>query len=161
MFKKIVTGYSLFFLSLYFAQEVPNVSISTLNGEKLTISKIDSSKPVIMSFWATWCLPCMEELTTINDKYEDWQKESKFTMYAVSTDDARTSSKVKTVAKSKGWPYTILLDPNQTLKRALNINSIPHIILIHKGKIVYSHVGYSPGDEDELFKKIKEYNTTN
>lgn len=160
MLKMILSGFLIFCLSLCLAQEVPNVSITTLNGEKLNVSKIDSSTPVVMSFWATWCLPCMEELNTINEKYEDWQKENKFTLYAVSTDDARTTSKVKTVVKSKGWPYTVLLDPNQTLKRALNINSIPHVILIHKGKIVYSHVGYSPGDEDELIKKIKECNST-
>ncbi|ALR30102.1 hypothetical protein ATE47_06005 [Chryseobacterium sp. IHB B 17019] len=100
----------------------------------------------------------MEELNTINEKIEDWQKEAKFKMYAVSTDDARTTSKVKTVVKSKGWSYNILLDPNQTLKRSLNINSIPHTILVHKGKVVYSHIGYSAGDEDELIAKIKECN---
>ena len=147
--------------SLYYSQEIPNVSINNLDGKKINASKIDSSEPVVMSFWATWCLPCMEELNTINEKYDNWQKEAKFKMYAVSTDDARTTSKVRTVVKSKGWPYNILLDPNQTLKRALNINSIPYTIIVHKGKIVYSHVGYSAGDDDELITKIKECNSNN
>ncbi len=77
-------------------------------------------------------------------------------MYAVSTDDARSTSKVKTFVKSKGWPYEILLDSNQTLKRALNINNIPYFLVIFKGEIIYSHVGFSLGDEDEIFAKIKE-----
>jgi len=161
MLRKIFSGLFVFCLSFFHAQELPNISVSTLSGDKINFSKIDSSQPVVVSFWATWCLPCMEELTAIHDKYEDWQKESKFTLFAAATDDARTVSKVKTLAKSKGWPYIILLDSNQSIKRALNINSIPHTIIIHKGKIVYSHIGYSPGDEDELIKKIKEYNTLN
>lgn len=159
--KMILSGSLFFCLSFFNAQDIPNVSINTLSGDRVNFSKIDSSNPIVVAFWATWCLPCMEELTSINDKYEDWQKESKFTLFAAATDDARTVSKVKTIVKSKGWPYTVLLDSNQTLKRALNINSIPHTIIIHKGKVVYSHVGYSAGDEDELIKKIKEYNTSN
>lgn len=157
----ILSGSLFFCLSFFNAQDIPNVSVNTLSGDRVNFSKIDSSNPIVVAFWATWCLPCMEELTSINDKYEDWQKESKFTLFAAATDDARTVSKVKTIVKSKGWPYTVLLDSNQTLKRALNINSIPHTIIIHKGKVVYSHVGYSAGDEDELIKKIKEYNTSN
>ena len=156
MLKVFLFTFLLFFLNLYNGQQIPNISINDLNGNRLNISKIDSKEPVVLSFWATWCLPCLEELNTINEKYEDWKKETGFTMYAISTDDARTSPKVKTVVKSKGWEYNILLDPNQTLKRALSINSIPHTVLIYKGKIVYSHVGYSPGDEDELISKIKE-----
>lgn len=154
--RKILSLVFLLGISFVFAQKLPNVSINNLKGEKISISALDTSEPVVLSFWATWCLPCMEELTTINEKFEDWQKEQPFKMYAVSTDDPRTSSKVKTVVKSKGWPYEILMDTNQTLKRALNVNSIPHTIIIHNGKVVYSHVGYSAGDEDELFSKIKE-----
>jgi peroxiredoxin len=100
----------------------------------------------------------MEELSAINEKMESWQKDANFAMYAVSTDDAKTSQKVKTMTKSKGWYYNILMDTNQTLKRALNINTIPYTTIIYKGEIVYKHVGYSPGDEDELLAKIKELN---
>lgn len=156
MSKIYLFSFLVFLLSFCQAQQMPNVSINDLSGKKLNISKIDSTEPVVLSFWATWCLPCLEELNAINDKFEIWKKEVKLTMYAVSTDDTRTTSKVKAIVKSKGWTYEILLDPNQTLKRALNINTIPHTVLIHKGKIVYSHVGYSPGDEDELIAKIKE-----
>lgn len=150
--------YSLLFftcVNFFYSQEIPNISLQTLDGEKLNISQIDTSSPVILVFWATWCLPCMEELTNINEKYDEWQKEEKFTIYAVSTDDSRTSSKVKSIVKSRGWPYHILLDQNQSLKRSLNINSIPYLIVLHHDKVVYSHIGYALGDEDDLFTKIK------
>ena len=158
--KGIFTIVLALLFSFSYSQKTPNISINSLDGKKVNISQIDSSTPVVFSFWATWCLPCMEELTAINEKMETWQQDTKFSMYAVSTDDARTSQKVKTMVKSKGWEYNILMDTNQTLKRALNISTIPYTMIVHNGEIVYKHVGYSPGDEDELLAKIKEYNET-
>lgn len=49
------------------------------------------------------------------------------------------------------------LDPNGDLKRALNVNNVPHTFLLNgKGEIVYQHNNYEPGDENELYTKVKE-----
>ena len=38
----------------------------------------------------------------------------------------------------------------------MNVTSCPHVFLYDKdGKLVYSHLGYSPGDEEVLFEKVK------
>ncbi len=157
--KKYFAFIVFFTIFFTFSQKLPNISLSDIQGKKVDIASIDTSeKPVIFSFWATWCLPCIEELNTINEKYDTWQEQYKFTLYAVSTDDARSTSKVKTFVKSKDWKYEVLLDPNQALKRALNINNVPYSLIVYKGEIIYSHVGFSLGDEDEIFTKIKECN---
>jgi thioredoxin-related protein len=57
----------------------------------------------------------------------------------------------------RGWTYKVLMDENQDLARALNVNNPPMTFLINKkGQIVYSHQGYVPGAEDELEKKLQE-----
>ena len=49
------------------------------------------------------------------------------------------------------------LDPNGDLKRALNVNNVPHTFLLNgKGEIVYQHNNYEPGDENELYGKVLE-----
>jgi cytochrome c biogenesis protein CcmG, thiol:disulfide interchange protein DsbE len=83
------------------------------------------------------------------------QKETPFKIAAVSIDDSRTSSRVKSFVAGRGWNFDIYLDVNSDLKRALNINDVPHILIIKKGKIVYQHNGYVPGNEIELFEKLK------
>jgi len=147
------------FLTLYASaqNELPDVKIKTLSGQEVNFKGLSagSDTAIIVNLWATWCVPCVEELESINDQYAERQKETPFKIIAVSIDDARTSGRVRSFVKGKGWTFDIYLDPNSDLKRALNVNEVPHVLIIKNGKIVYQHNGYLPGNEEELFEKLK------
>jgi len=136
---------------------LPDTKIKSLQGNEVMFNSFGNTRDtaVIISFWATWCIPCIQELNTIHDQYEDRQKETPFRFIAISIDDSRTMQKVKPFVAGKGWPYEIYLDVNSDLKRALNIIDVPHILVIKNGKIVYQHNGYVNGNEEELFEKLK------
>ena len=154
--KKVIILATLLLFSLSFSQSLTNVKAKNIMGETIDVDQLDDEKPVVLSFWATWCLPCLEELRSVNDKLQDWKIEKDFTFVALSIDDPRTVNKVKTMVNGKGWEFDqVLLDPSQTIKRQLNVNNVPTTLVYFKGKLVYSHVGFAPGDEDELFEKIK------
>ena len=136
---------------------IPNTNLTTLNGKSVKIQdEISKDKITILSFWASWCMPCINELDAISEVYEDWQEDFNMELIAISTDDARTQKRIRPMVNGKGWPYKILLDKNQELKRALNISTIPQIIILKDSKIIYIHSGYSPGVEDEFYEIIKE-----
>ena len=136
---------------------IPNITLNTLNGKSIKIQdEISKDKITILSFWASWCVPCINELDAISEVYEDWQEDFNMELIAISTDDARTQKRIRPMVNGKGWPYKILLDKNQELKRALNISTIPQIIILKDSKIIYIHSGYSPGVEDEFYEIIKE-----
>ena len=156
--KKIAFLFAVLLTFNAFAQEeLPNVSLKTLDGADTTIIK-EASKDnvVIVSLWATWCVPCIKELDAISEVYEEWQDETNVELLAVSVDDSRTVKRVKPLINGKGWEYDILLDTNNDLKRALGASTVPLTLLIKDGKIVYRHSGYTPGSEDELYEKIQE-----
>ena len=112
-------------------------------------------KPMIISFWATWCKPCKAELNTIAEEYDDWVDETGVKLVAVSIDDARSSSRVEPYVNAQGWEYLVLMDPNSDLRRAMGVNNVPHTFLVNgAGKIVWDHNNYSPGDEEELYEKL-------
>lgn len=140
------------------AQDIPNITLETLDGHAISTTDVLKSDTIqILSFWATWCVPCINELDAISDVYSDWQDETNVELFAISTDDSRTQKRVKPLVNGKGWEYKILLDENQELKRALNIATLPHVIVVKNGKIIYRHSGYTPGAEDELFEIIQKH----
>lgn len=144
------------FSSATYAQSIANISAKNIEGKTVKLTDLDDEKPLVVSFWATWCLPCMEELNAVNDKLSGWKEQKNFNFVAVSIDDPRTVNKVKTVVKGKNWSFDdVILDPGQSIKRQLNIANVPMTLVFYKDKLVYTHVGYVPGDEDELFDKVK------
>ena len=136
---------------------IAKANVKTLNGKTINTSTFNNDgKPMVISFWATWCSPCKKELNAIAEVYEDWQEETGVKLIAISIDDARNKHKVKPYVNSKAWDFEVYLDENQDFKRAMNVNNVPYTFLVDgNGKIVYEHNNYVPGDEDELLKKIK------
>jgi len=137
---------------------LPSVEVLSLDGTKTNTSTIaNDGKPIIISFWATWCKPCCKELTSISEVYEDWQKETGVKLIAVSIDDARTSASVKPFVLGKNWEFDVLQDPNGNFKRAMNVNMVPHTFILNgKGEIVWQHTSFSEGGELELIKLVKK-----
>ena len=136
---------------------LPRVDLKTLDNITFNSSEFNNNgKPIIISFWATWCKPCIKELNNIAEVYEDWQEETGVKVIAVSIDDARNMSKVKPKVNALLWDYEIYCDPNGDFKRAMGVGTVPHTFLLNENKeIVYQHTGYKDGDEYELFKKIE------
>ena len=137
---------------------LPKVKVKTLNGSKVNFNEIDNgSSPLVISFWATWCKPCIKELNNIAEIYDDWQEETGVKIIAVSIDDTRSMSKVAPFVNSSDWQYEVYLDPNGNLKRAMGVSTVPHTFLLNKNKeIVWQHKSYVEGDEEKLFKEIKK-----
>lgn len=139
-------------------QKIPAVTLKKLDGTKVNSSTFENGgKPMIIDFWATWCKPCKKELDAIAEVYEEWQQETGVKLIAISIDDARSSSKVVTDVKAKGWTYEVYIDENQDFKRAMNVNNVPHTFLVNgKGEIVWSHNSYAEGDEAKLYEALKK-----
>ena len=139
-------------------QKLPSIEVKALDGTVFNTANISNDgKPVIICFWATWCKPCIKEHDAINDVYEDWVDETGVKLYSVSIDNSRSSSRVQPFVNGKDWEFEFLLDVNGDFKRAMGVNVPPHTFILNgDNEIVWQHVGYLDGDEDEYFEIVKK-----
>ncbi|MDC0380095.1 TlpA family protein disulfide reductase [Flavobacteriaceae bacterium] len=137
---------------------LPSIELKTLSGQFINTNQIaQENQLMIISLWATWCVPCKNELDAVAEVYEDWVSETDVKYFAISIDDSRTSKRIKPMVDGKGWEFEILLDENSELKRAFGVSTVPYTIIVKNGLMVYKHTGYTPGYEDELYEQILKF----
>ena len=151
---------TLFLFNTFAQKSLPDVSIKDLQGQSISTKQFgENSQPTIISFWATWCKPCLQEISAINENLEEWKIKNNVRFIAISVDDSRSKGRVPTFINSKKWQFEVYIDENGDLQRALNVLNVPHtFVLDTKGKIIYQHTSYASGDEDayiEAIRKIK------
>ena len=76
-------------------QEAPSVQVKDIDGAPINFnSTVEKGKITVVSFWATWCGPCIKELQAIDELYSDWQSKYNVKLVAVSIDDARNIARL-------------------------------------------------------------------
>ncbi len=138
------------------AQEktAPDFTLPTLEGKNYQLSKNLGKGPILINFWATWCIPCREEMKKLKEIYQTYEKDG-LQILSISIDDPKTVSKVKSYINTNRFPFTVLLDTNNEVFQLYKGTNPPLSLLLDRnGKIVYEHTGYRKGDEKKLEEKI-------
>lgn len=156
--KKLFLAVFMLFIGVSAFAQLPSVQLKDLDGKTVDSATLSNDgNPFVISFFATWCKPCLRELKAINDYYPDWQDETGMKLIAISIDEGQNVSRVKPLVEGQGFEYEILLDPNQDFKRALGIRDIPYLIILDgDGNIVETRNGYTDGSETHIIEKIRE-----
>jgi cytochrome c biogenesis protein CcmG/thiol:disulfide interchange protein DsbE len=131
-----------------------NFILKSLEGQQIELEKLYGVGPIYISFWATWCKPCVEELLIMQKVYER-HKDKGFLLLGVNEDKAKGLSKVKSFVRGKRFSFQVLLDPDGDVMRKYRVFALPYSVLLNSsGEIVYTGYGFKPGDEAAVEDKI-------
>lgn len=131
-------------------QPGPTAVLTTLDGEEIDLSKLYGKKPVYLKFWATWCIPCRQQMP----EFEKTQQElgDKIQVIAVNTGFSDDQESVIAYRKEHGLTMPIAIDDG-SLAADLNLRVTPqHVLIDRSGRI--SYVGHL--DDPQLHAALQK-----
>ena len=129
----------------------PDFTLRDLKGNQVSLSDF-RGQPVVLNFWATWCMPCRVEIPYLEALYTKYKDQG---LVVIGMNTETDYMKVKHFAEPR-MSYTVLLD-GQTQAQAYDVSGIPCTYYIDReGLIRYRNVGFGPGDEVVIEEKIQK-----
>tara|TARA_Y100001936_G_C15675894_1_gene458569 strand:+ start:104 stop:628 length:525 start_codon:yes stop_codon:yes gene_type:complete len=135
--------------------KTPNLKIRLIDGSDISLNEFYKDGPLLIDFWATWCVPCKKLMKYLNQYHQEYRNEG-FKVLMINTDSPRSIGKVKSYIKSQNYKFLVGVDPNKVISKKLNSIVMPTTILINQsGDIVWRHQGYIKGEEIQIKRKIE------
>ena len=131
-------------------------TLPTLDGGQFSLQEALKQGPVVLDFWATWCKPCIKSLPKLQEIAAEYGKRG-VGVYTVNTDGPRNQPKVRPFLKRHRLELPVLLDHTRQVMKQFQLSVLPATLIFSTdGAVVYRHLGYKPGDETGLRKKLAE-----
>ncbi len=149
IFALLVTG-------LYAEQAAPDFTLKSLQGKTYTLSKLYKTKPVVIDFWATWCRSCGRALKELQELWLS-SPDTLFYLISINEDNPSKISRVKSMVKSRGWKFPVLLDSQKKVKLMYKVMALPTLYVVDTtGKVIYFRVGYKPKEKNDVREVLEK-----
>lgn len=140
----------------YAGDAASDFTLRDVTGKTVSLSDY-KGKVIILSFWATWCQPCKEEMPHLDKMYKELGDEG-LQVLSVSFDDARMRSKVISYVRQRGFSFPVVMDPDSKAIGMYNPSkTAPWTVIIDRNfEVAQIHSGFQPGDEEKLREEVVE-----
>ena len=115
---------------------------SVVDGQDID-SRSFAGKVLLITFFATWCPPCIEEIPTLIELQKSYARKG-FSIVAISVDQGGPEEVARLVTK-KRINYPVMMADNETMENFGGVYGIPVSFLVNnEGNVVKKYPGYVP-----------------
>lgn len=135
----------------------PEVSLPQLmDGRQGATARLSSlvGHPVVMNFWATWCVPCREEFPAFEAKYRQYGASNQLIVLGVNAQSDAGPAAAQQFANDMGATFPIWLDSNGGAEEAYRVQALPTTVFIDRNGIIQDLIVGGPMTEAYLEKEL-------
>lgn len=134
----------------------PDWTLRTADGGEASLHGALAHGPVLVSFWALWCAPCLRELPRLDELARETA--GRLSVLAVNEDRPRSVARVRPYLHSRGLRLIVPLDTSGGVAQEMQVGeALPFLVLYDaRGRETYRRVGYHEGDEVALRARVME-----
>ena len=130
-------------------KQAPAASMRSIDGQMIDLGRIFGKKPVYIKFWATWCVPCRQQMPAFEKMYESLGDKIQFVALDIGLSDDLDS--IKTFKEKYSLKMPIVMDDG-SLAKAFNLRVTPqHVLIGRDAKFAY----FGHADNEDLANAIK------
>jgi thiol-disulfide isomerase/thioredoxin len=116
---------------------VPGFDLVSLTGEHVKLSDLQG-KILLVNFWATWCIPCKDEIPVLAALQKEYQNQ----VVVIGINAGEMSGVVQNFVDKNDISYTVLLDENNAVTDQYLIRAFPTTLIIDRqGALIAEHIG--------------------
>jgi peroxiredoxin len=131
----------------------PGFTLQSSTGEQVSLESL-KGKVVMVNFWATWCVPCRQEMPHLQALYERYGNLG-FELLAVNVEKNNAEGARKWLEETP-VTFPVLLDGNNQVSKLYKVQTMPSTVLIGRdGTMRFIHHGYKPGYENEYQTQVR------
>jgi thiol-disulfide isomerase/thioredoxin len=131
----------------------PGFTLTSLDGQQVSLASL-KGKVVMVNFWATWCVPCRQEMPHLEALYQRYNSLG-FELLAVNVEKNNADGARKWLEETP-VTFTVLTDPNNEITKLYKVQTMPSTVLVARdGTMRFIHHGYKPGYENDYQTQVR------
>ena len=112
-------------------KQLPALKLTDLEGHPVSADQL-RGRPVLLNFWATWCIPCRAEMPEIQHEANVWGDKVKI----VGVDDGEDAPIIRTFVTDIGVTYTLWRDPTSQVDSLLQAPGLPYSVFLDRQGVI-------------------------
>jgi peroxiredoxin len=131
----------------------PNFTLQSNAGGQVSLASL-KGKVVMVNFWATWCVPCRQEMPHLEALYEKYNSLG-FELLAVNVEKNNAEGARKWLEETP-VTFPVLFDPENKVTKLYKVQTMPSTVIIGRdGTMRFMHNGYKPGYENDYQTQVR------
>jgi peroxiredoxin len=131
----------------------PDFELASIDGEQVRLFQVLEASPVVvLTFWATWCRPCISELRDLAGSYPE-TSEHGFAVVAVNVGESPEA--VRGFQSKENLPFELLVDQDGAIAGRYGVKAFPTSVLIVNRVVSQIHVGADPYLSSDIRRALR------